>query len=557
LGAFIRQVQWAHEQLKKRPSFSRVFAYLMFRGWHVVRQLKPYRYTAEFDRGALAAQIADLPARPSISVVLQSAGCTAIQRERCLDSIARQVYPPADICLTGDPQGETDFAAAAGLPITRQPRGDYCVFLMLGDQLCENALYEFALAIVRHNADFIYSDEDFLTEAHRLTRPHFKPDFSLAYLMGYHYIGNLVAAKTTLLREHCVTPDSPAFSNRYLRTLRLACHAQRVHHVAKVLCHTRIASLQDAASEQQALSQYLAEGDIPAEVTTTPEPHVFRVRYAIRQGARVSIMIPFRDGPALLERCVRSVLDKTDYRDYEILLVSNQSRQPETLHLLDEFDRQEARIRVLHYDAAFNFSLINNFASRSATGHHLLLLNNDTEVIEPGWLKAMLEYSQMEDIGCVGAKLLYKSNGAIQHAGMVLADNQVAHAHREVDGASPGYFNRLATPQNCMAVTGACLMVKKGVYERLGGLDERFAVEFNDVDFCLRVRSIGLQNVWTPFSVLYHDESASRGLDWQNRFSAQAAEELAYMRSRWGNALTHDPYYNENLKSLFRSPFSF
>jgi GT2 family glycosyltransferase len=557
LDSLSRQALWFAEQLKKKPSPSRILSYLFRRTWHLIRQLEPYRYRGRFSRREIADRIASLPTRPELTIVLQASPCTRVQRNRSLKSIARQLYAPSEICVAADFTHVSEVGRVTNLPVNRRPSGNYCVFLNLGDELCEDALFEIALAIQQNAADVIYSDEDFIGAFNRLKRPHFKPDFSPFYLLGYNYIGNLVAARTELVVDKDLLPDAPSAANNYLRTLRLARHAHQVHHVAKILCHTRFALLQGTDSEYQGLQTYLRQEKMDAEIETLPEPHVFRLRYRIRKTPLVSIMIPFRDKPQLLERCVRSILEKTGYPHYEIILISNQSEQPQTLRLVDDLERHNSRITLLHFDHPFNFSLINNFGSQSAKGEHLLLLNNDTEVIERDWLSALLEYSQMDQVGCVGAKLLYKSNQAIQHAGMIMDNLQVAHAHREAPGSSPGYFNRLITPQACTALTAACLMVKKSVYDTLGGLEEKLAVEFNDVDFCLRVREMGLENIWTPFSVLNHDECASRGLNWQDVYSEQAENERAFMHDRWGEVLLKDPYYNDNLKSLFRTPFSF
>jgi len=282
-----------------------------------------------------------------------------------------------------------------------------------------------------------------------------------------------------------------------------------------------------------------------ATVEDGPVPCTFRVRRRVLRSPLVSIIIPTRDRLSLLRRCLQSIETQTTYRHYEILIIDNGSRKPQTLAYLASLPYQ-----VIHDGEPFNFARLNNRAAAVAHGEHLLFLNNDVEVITPEWLEALLEHSQRQEVGAVGAQLLY-ADGTIQHAGIVLGVRSVAgHAHKYLPAKSEGYFAFPHLIRNYSAVTAACLMLRKAVYEEAGGLDERLAVTFNDVDLCLWLRARGYLIVYTPYARLYHHESRSR---W---YQPPRAEEVQLMLDRWGTLLPRDPYYNPHL-TLEREDFSF
>jgi GT2 family glycosyltransferase len=262
----------------------------------------------------------------------------------------------------------------------------------------------------------------------------------------------------------------------------------------------------------------------------------------------VSLIVPTRDRLDVLRPCVEALLQRTAYRHFEVLIVDNQSSRPETLAYLGDVARRDARVRVLRWDYPFNYSAINNFAAAQAGGAILGLLNNDVEPINADWLDEMVRQAVRPEIGCVGAKLYYPS-GRIQHAGVILGIGDVAgHGHKYFPGTASGYFGRLKVVQNLSAVTGACLMVRKQVFEQVGGLDaEHLPVAFNDIDFCLRVREAGYRNLWTPYAELYHHESVSRGGEDTPEKQARFRAEVEYMKATWGEQLIQDPAYNTNL----------
>jgi GT2 family glycosyltransferase len=294
---------------------------------------------------------------------------------------------------------------------------------------------------------------------------------------------------------------------------------------------------------RNALCDRLQRLQIEGEVLDGAFPGRYRVRPRILNPELVSIIIPTRDKTKLLETCIRSIEQKTDYPNYEIIIVDNGSVEARTL---EYFKRTPHR--VLSFNQKFNYSRINNFGAQHARGKYLLFLNNDTEVISGEWISAMVEYAQQDPIGIVGAKLLYR-NRTIQHVGVVLGLGGVAgHAFSRFPERTSQYFGLNNCIRNYSAVTGACMMIRKEVFDRVGGFDERLAVAFNDVDLCLRVRDRGWRIVWTPYATLYHYESASRG------FTLDPAE-IRFMQERWGQALLQDPFYNPNLTTR-RTDFS-
>jgi GT2 family glycosyltransferase len=263
----------------------------------------------------------------------------------------------------------------------------------------------------------------------------------------------------------------------------------------------------------------------------------------------VSLLIPTRDGYQLLKQCIDSIQSKTTYSNYEILILNNQSRCPRTLTYFEKLSKSK-QIHIIDYDQPFNFSKINNLGVEHAQGSLIGLINNDIEVINPDWLDEMVRQASRPDIGCVGAKLFYP-NGSIQHAGVVLGIGGVAgHAHKHFSNHHHGYFSRLSLVQNFSAVTAAALLVRKSVYLEVGGLEESLKIAFNDVDFCLKVRTSGYRNLWTPYAELYHHESVSRGYEDTPEKQQRFSSEVTFMKKKWGKELDADPYYSPNLTLL-------
>ena len=351
--------------------------------------------------------------------------------------------------------------------------------------------------------------------------------------------------------------------------LRLTAKAECVVHVPKLLYYWR-SHAGSVASDISAKSYAIdaAKGAVASSlrqqgfenfeiISTRAFETIFRIKYEISGNPKVSIVIPNKDHLEDLQRCITSILDKSTYDNYEIIVVENNSTTDEIYNYYKKI-QENANIRVITYEGDFNYSRINNLGVANAQGEYILLLNNDTKVITLDWIEELLMYAQREDVGAVGAKLYYEDK-TIQHAGVVLglgAHRTAGHSHYRVSSSNLGYMGRLCYAQNVMAVTGACLMMKRALFTELGGLDEDFAVSLNDVDLCVRAWKAGYVNVFTPFAELYHFESISRGLDNAGEKAARYERESEAFRTKWKEVLEEgDPYYNVNF-SLDRSDFA-
>ena len=449
--------------------------------------------------------------------------------------------------------------------------GDYIGLFDHDDILHPAVLFEYMKAICEQEADYIYCDEATFhgNSIDNMITLHFKPDFAIDNLRANNYICHFrgfdrkLIDGTTLLR--------PQFdgSQDHDMILRLTDKAKNVVHVPKLLYYWRshkdsVASDINAKSyainaAKGAVADHLLEkGFANFEITSTKAfETIFRIRYELTDEPKISIVIPNKDHIEDLRRCLTSIFEKSSYDNYEIIIVENNSTTKEIFEYYAEVCKNP-RISVMVYEGEFNYSRINNFGVSKASGEYVILLNNDTEVITLNWMEELLMYAQREDVGAVGCKLYYEDK-TIQHAGVVIglgAHRTAGHTHYKVSMNNLGYMGRLCYAQNVSAVTGACLMVKKELYEEIGGLDETFEVSLNDVDFCLRLREAGYLNVFTPFAQLYHYESKSRGLDDEGENAARYDEESERFREKWQEALEMgDPYYNVNF-SLDRSDFA-
>lgn len=436
---------------------------------------------------------------------------------------------------------------------------DWCLWLPAGTVLAEHALYWWLHEASRHpEASLIYSDHDHLSPQGERHAPVFKPQASPELLRATAYLGEAWLVRGEALAALGVGELLTASSHRLQLRLVEGLEADQWRHLPAVLWHKPVPVRDDSpwprvsAGDALAVAGHLARQGVKGEVVDSPRGHC-RVRYALPESApAVSIIVPTRDGLHLLAPCIESVLNKSRYDDFEVLIMDNQSAEPETLAWFDAI-AEDPRVRVIRHDAPFNFSAINNAAAREARGQVLCLLNNDTEVIGEAWLEELVGRLMQPGVGVVGAKLYY-GDGRVQHAGDAVGPGGLAdHFHSRLPGEAPGYGDRAILAQELSAVTAACLVTRRELFEALGGLDEaNLAVAFNDVDYCLRVREAGWQVQWTPYAELYHLESVSRGKDDSPEKQARAAAEAAYMRRRWAKVLEHDPFYNPNLN--YRRP---
>lgn len=531
----------------------------------------------------LAAQLEEWTCRPVISVVVPVHDTKREWLDALIESVRAQFYPHWQLVLVDDAstKAETRDALAAVkhddrfLVIRRETGGgismatnagiaaadgDYIAFVDHDDLLEPDALLQVARAIEATGADIVYTDEDKIDADGRETYdPHYKPAWSPDLLLAQNYISHLSVVRRSLIGEVGGLNAEFDGSQDHDLMLRVSESAEEIVHVPMVLYHWRAVEGSTARAYgektgpweagRRAVEQALVRRGIAGTADRGERPGTYRVHRAVTGQPKVSILIPFRDQPKLLGQCIRSILLRTEYENFEIIGLDNQSESAATHDLMRELAAHYSRVCFERFDEPFNFSSINNFGAGRATGEHLLLLNNDTEVIAPEWLGAMLAHSQRAEVGAVGAKLLYP-DGRIQHAGVILGIGGVAgHSHKFLDNRANGYFSRPHLTQDISAVTGACLMVKKVLYEDLEGLEERYlSVAFNDVDFCIRLREKGLFNVYEPAAVLYHHESISRGYEDTDDKKRRFSTEVRYMQFRHAQQFAEsDPFYSPNL----------
>ena len=447
--------------------------------------------------------------------------------------------------------------------------GEYIALFDHDDYLHPSVLFENMKAICEHNADYVYTDEATFegTNIFNIITRHCKPDFAIDNLRANNYICHFSVFKAELLEKAGRFRSEYDGSQDHDLILRLTEKANKVFHIRKILYFWRSHPASVAAdinaktyaidAAKRAVEAHMERTGMKAEVMSSKAfPTIFRFKYELLGTPKVSILIPNKDHKHDLKVCIDSILKKTTYPNYEIIVIENNSINEETFAYYEKIKKNE-KIKVVHYEDEFNYSKINNFGAKYATGEYLLLLNNDTEVISKNWIEELMMYGQREDVGVVGAKLYY-GDDTIQHAGIVIglgADRAAGHTHYGVDRENVGYMGRLYYAQNVTAVTGACMLVKTSLYNELGGLDEEFKVAFNDVDFCLRVREKGYLNIFTPYCELYHYESKSRGFEDTESKRERFKSEVVLFRDRWKDALeSGDPYYNPNF-SLDRSDF--
>lgn len=449
--------------------------------------------------------------------------------------------------------------------------GNYIALFDHDDLLHPCVLYAYMQAICEKDADYIYCDEATFkgNSINHMITLHFKPDFAPDNLLANNYICHFSVFSRELLESGELFRSQFDGSQDHDMILRLTAKAKHIVHVPRILYYWRshkgsVASSIDAKTyaidaAKGAVADHLTKlGYRNFEIESTRAfATIFRIKYELTSRPLVSIIIPNKDHVDDLSRCVESIINLSTYDNYEIVIVENNSETAEIRTYYEEISRHP-RVQVVEYKGDFNYSKINNFGVQYAKGEYLLLLNNDTEVITPDWMEELLMYAMRKDVGVVGAKLYYPDK-TIQHAGIVIglgAHRTAGHTHYRIPEANVGYMGKLCYAQDVTAVTGACMMVSKALYEELGGLDESFTVALNDVDFCLRVREKGLLNIFTPFAELYHYESKSRGSDKKDDRALRYQQESDRFRVKWADALAKgDPYYNPNF-SLDHSDFT-
>ena len=436
--------------------------------------------------------------------------------------------------------------------------GDYLLFLDHDDTLALNALNEVVSEINDNNdVALIYSDEDKITPDGVRYAPHFKPGFSPESLISQNYICHLMVIKKDLVTTIGGMRENFEGSQDYDLLLRLLPYLNQdnVVHIPKILYHWRSIEGSTASKPSEksyswdagvnALQDYVDKNLMGFTASKGLMPNTYKLNVNFKHFPLVSVIIPTRNRLDLLKICVDSLLSITAYKNFEVIILDNDSDDLSTIKYLEDINLLD-KIRVVHAPGEFNFSKINNIGARHAKGEILCLLNNDIEIFNENWMAEMVMQTMRPDVGCVGAKLLYPDN-TVQHAGVILGLGGVAgHSHLGFRSDESGYFDRIAIVHNASAVTAACLMIKKTIYNEVNGLDESLAVAFNDIDFCLRVSRLGYRNVFTPYATLYHHESASRGYEETPEKILRFTSESDFMKQRWGKLLTEDYYYNFN-----------
>jgi GT2 family glycosyltransferase len=523
---------------------------------------------------ALQARLQTLPARPLISVIACHGGADA----GVLEAVERQLYPQWELLLpaAGDVGAPSDarirhiaVAADGDTPrfdaLARHARGEWLVPLRRDDRLAPHALLLLAEAAARFGqAGLIYADSDHVTPDGRRHSPWLLCDANLELLRSADYLHGLNAVRAQALRDAGGLRSEHGDAAWYALWLRLFERNVQgaVVHVPHVLLHRLAAHAVMApvppparAQHLRALDEHLQRTGLRATVSAAA--HGARVRYAVDDPAPlVSIVVPTRNGLELLRQCIHSLLARTSYAPFEILIVDNGSDDPATLQYLRDATA-DTRVRVQRDDRPFNFAALNNAALPHCRGELLALVNNDIEVIDGAWLTEMVGHACRPDVGAVGARLWY-GNGSLQHAGVLLGlGGGAGHLHAHLRPEQPGYAGRAHLTQEFSAVTAACMVLRRSVYEQVGGMDEQqLAVDFNDIDFCLKIRQAGYRVIWTPHAQLVHHESASRGANRSAEQLARYARERQCLRERWSRWLDNDPAYNPNA-SLKNRDFEF
>jgi GT2 family glycosyltransferase len=593
-GGLVREINAGIHELAREGSRSPVNVWIRdrldrmaFRRW-----IRRYERLQPEQVHEIEASTARLPYQPLLSVVMPVYNSDERWLRAAIRSVQDQFYTKWELCIADDHStrprvGEVlrelqaadsrlkvhfrdvnGHISAASNSALALASGDYIVLLDHDDVLARHALAAVVHELNRHrDADIVYSDEDRLDENGRRYAPYFKPDWSPELFAGQNLISHLGVYRTSLVRKVGGFREGLEGSQDYDMAWRVVEQTQpdRIRHIPHILYHWRAIPGSAALGVEQksyahdaarrAVQDHFTRAGVDA--TCEPAPQLAyhqRLRYRLPEPRpHVTIIVPTKDREDHLSRCVRSIVSRSTYGAFDIVIVDNGSSEPESLVYLDEL-RRDPCVTVLRVDEPFNFSRLNNLAAAQARGSMLCFLNNDTEVISPDWLEEMVSLATRDGIGAVGA-MLYYPDDTIQHAGVVLGLGGIAsHAHRGLRRGAPGSYGRAALTQAVSAVTAACMVLRKASFDAVGGFDESLAVAYNDVDLCLRLGAHGLRNVWTPFAELYHFESVSRGDDTQGESRPRFLAESQAMRDRWKGLLNADPFYNPNL-SLTRADF--
>lgn len=543
-------------------------------------------------RETIVRRVEAMTARPLISVIMPTYNPNPAWLREAIESVRAQIYPDWELCIADDASTSREVReileaysrSDARIKVVFRPQnghisassnsaielatGPWLALMDHDDLLPAHALYCVAECIAANpDVRLIYSDEDKVDEGGHRFGPYFKPDWNVDLFRSQNMFSHLGVLATDLVREvggFRVGLEGSQDWDLVLRCMERV-EPQQIRHIPRVLYHWRVhgestaksmhAKPYAAVAGERALNEHFARTGVRA--TAEYLGFGYRARYALPSAQPlVSLVIPTRNAQQLVRQCVESIAAKTSYSNYEIILVDNGSDDPAALAYFEELAKRP-NIRVLRDDRPFNYAALNNAAVAQAKGELVALVNNDIEVITPDWLSEMVSIALQPGVGAVGARLWYPDM-TLQHAGVILGIGGIAaHSHRGMPSGREGYGGRAGLIQSFSAVTAACLVIRKSIYEQVGGFDEvNLQVAFNDVDFCLRLREAGYRNVWTPYAELMHHESATRGKDLSPEKRARFEREVAYMHQRWDHILQNDPAYSPNLM-LAREDFSY
>jgi GT2 family glycosyltransferase len=520
--------------------------------------------------------------RPLVSIVVPVYNTPADFLDQMVRSILEQTYSHWELCIADGGSTSTWIRPTLERWAAADPRlrvaflgtnrgisgntnaalalasGEFVAFLDHDDLLAPFALFEVVQAMnANPDADFFYSDEDKLDESGRRVDPCFKPDWSPDVLRSHNYICHLLTLRRDLVERIGGLREGFDGAQDYDLVLRASECARRIVHIPRVLYHWRMHTQSTASTTdskrylveagRRALTEHLERTQTSAAVTEGHIPGMYRVLYRLPRQPLVSVLIPNRDSVEMLTRCLDSIT-RSSYAHYEIIVLENQSEHRETLSYYRRLE-QERRARIIPWDKPFNYAAVNNFGAAHARGDVLLFLNNDIEAINSDWLERLVTHAMRPEVGAVGAKLYY-ADDSIQHAGIVVGMGGIAgHVHLRFPREADGYLQRLRIPHNCSAVTGACLMCRRDVFERTGGFDESLVLAFNDVDLCLQIQALGYRVLWTPEAELYHFESKTRGYEDTPEKLARFQCEYRRFAAKWGQWLASgDPFFNSNFR---------
>jgi len=524
----------------------------------------------------------DFSYRPLISIIIPVYNVKAEYLEKCIDSVLGQSYDNFEICIVDDNSSNEDTIntlkryeshekikifyntineniSGASNRAVSMSNGEFIALLDNDDMLDEYALSNIVKVLNENkNLDFIYTDEDKIDEKDVRFDPFFKPNFSPDTLLSYNYICHFSVIRKSLFDKVGGFRSKYDGCQDYDLFLRLVEMTNKIHHISKILYHWRSIDTSTAKSidnksnivskTKVMLEETIKRRGLKAEIEVLPENN-FYVKYSINSHKKISIIIPTKDHSLLLSRCIDSILTKTAYPNYEIIIVNNNSSEKETFDLFKKYSKNP-KIRVIDANVEFNYSYLNNLAVSKSSSDFVVLLNNDTEVISANWLTEMVRYASLKHVGVVGVKLLYPDN-TIQHGGVILGFGGVAgHAFINQKRNYSGPFSTLKVVRNVGGNTAACIMIDRKKYLEVDGLDEKIKVAFNDVDFNLKMLDKGYYNVFLPNVELYHYESKSRGLEDTPSKIKRFNSEVDYMKEKWKDKLS-DPYYNDNYSYFY------